>query len=66
MSDPHRRDDDCEVTECACGHFTVRVGRVCVEMTRDELMRLRQTLTDAAMRLQMMAARLAPTSERSH
>lgn len=42
--------DDYEVTECECGHLTVRIGHVRVDLSREQFALLRQAVVDAAER----------------
>lgn len=56
--------DDYEVTECECGHLTLRFGRLRIELTRQEFARLRQELAEAAVRFNVPQFHTA-TSRRS-
>jgi hypothetical protein len=52
--------DDCEVIPAGGGRFIVRVGRVRVEVSLDELLRLRQGLTSVADRFNLVLWKIAP------
>ena len=53
--------DDYEVIATDGGRFAVRIGRVRVELSRDELARLRQALADAASRFNILPWPVAQT-----
>lgn len=51
MSAPFHERDDYEVTACECGHLTLRIGAVRLDLSREEFARLRDVVTEAAARL---------------
>ncbi len=57
------QNDECEVTECECGHITVRIGRTRIELTREEFVQLQQAIADAAARFSGASA--PPRSRRA-
>ena len=54
MNDRFPTDHDgCEITECECGLLTLRIGRLRIELSREELVRLRHELAAAAARFNL-------------
>lgn len=52
----HEHDRDgalCDLTECGCGNLTLRVGRVRIDLNRDELSQLHALLVAATRQLSM-------------
>ena len=58
----HHDDDGsgqgCELKECGCGRLTLRVGRVQLDLSRDELNELHQLLLEATEHLTGTTAKL--------
>jgi hypothetical protein len=52
--------DDCEIIPAGGGRFIVRVGCVRVEVSLDELLRLRQVLTSVSERFNLVLWKIAP------
>ena len=47
---------DWQVSQCACGQLTLRLGALRIEFTPEEFAQLDRMITDAAMRFEVVAA----------
>ncbi len=59
-------DPGYDVSECECGHLAVRIGRVRVELTREEFLQLHRAVRAAAARLGTASAHPGVRSNQMH
>jgi hypothetical protein len=66
---PHSRHDsahgaDWQVTRCACGLMTLRIGPIRIEFTPEEFAQLDRMVGDAMKRFEVAAGDAAPSNPR--